>query len=110
MKNSALQLRRPDSSAARPYDNEMVPSISVSSNAPGVEWSAYEGKFPWVPELTSLPSDNRGVAKNPASVVGSRDKNTGLLFTGYLSAPTDGDYTIYLTADTGAFCESTKRP
>ena len=102
MKNSVLQLRRPDSNAPRPYDNELIPAISVSATAPGVEWSAYKDKFPWVPELTALSPTSRGITKSPTLTIRPRDKNIGLLFTGYLSAPADGDYTIYLTADSGA--------
>src|ERR1051325_11414813 len=54
MKDRVLQLRRPDSSAPRPYDNEMVPRINVSPVTSGIEWKAYTNSFPWVPELTLL--------------------------------------------------------
>lgn len=102
MKDAVLQLRRPDSDARRPYDNEFVPPISISSTAPGVEWSAYKSKFPWVPELTLLEPSSHGTEKSPALSIRPRENNFGILFTGYISAPADGDYTIYLTADTGA--------
>jgi hypothetical protein len=102
MKDKVLGLRRPDSSSTRPYDKEFVPAVAVDSLKPGLEWFAYRGAFPWVPELTTLSSSSSGVTKLPTIAVLPRKDNAGLLFTGYLSVPTQGEYTFYLTADTGA--------
>lgn len=102
MKDRVLQLRRPDSSAPRPYDDELVPAVSASPITYGVEWKAYTQAFPWVPELTVLTSSAVGTTNQPSLGVRPRDNNIGLLFTGYIVAPTDGDYTFYLSADTGA--------
>ncbi len=102
MKDTVLRLRRPDSGAVRPYDQELVPSVTVRSTEPGVQWAAYEGIFPWVPELTTLKPSSTGVTNHPTVGVRALDNNVGLLFTGYLNVPEDGDYTLYLTADTGA--------
>ena len=46
MKDRVLQLRRPDASASRPYDDELVPAVSVSPITPGIEWKAYAQSFP----------------------------------------------------------------
>ena len=46
MKDRVLQLRRPDASAPRPYDDELVPAVSVSPITPGIEWKAYAQSFP----------------------------------------------------------------
>ncbi len=102
MKDRVLQLRRPDASAPRPYDGELVPSVSVSPVSPGVDWKAYAQSFPWVPELTTLTNTSGGATNLPTLAVRPGDNNIGLLFTGYLVAPAEGDYTLYLTADTGA--------
>jgi arylsulfatase A-like enzyme len=102
MKDRVLQLRRPDSSAPRPYDDELVPAVSVSPVTQGVEWSACEEMFPWVPELATLTPLSSGMTNCPTLAVRPRDNDIGLLFTGYIVAPTNGDYTFYLSADTGA--------
>src|SRR5262249_17715717 len=102
MKDRVLQMRRPDSSAPRPYDNELVPAIAASPLTTGVEWKSYMEAFPWVPELTTLTAASSGATNRPSIVVRPRDNDIGLLFTGYFVAPTNGDYTFYLTADTGA--------
>jgi arylsulfatase A-like enzyme len=102
MKDKVLQVRRPNSSAPRPYDNELVPAVSDSASEAGVEWKAYEGAFPWLPDLEALTPVTNGVGARPGLGVRPRDNNIGMLFTGYLNAPADGDYTFYLRADTGA--------
>lgn len=102
MKDRVLQLRRPDADAPRPYDNELVPADSVSNLIPGVNWSAYEGGFPWVPELTSLPPVTKGAGDSPSLGILPRQKDVAALFTGYIEAPADGDYTFHLSTDAGA--------
>jgi arylsulfatase A-like enzyme len=102
MKDRVLQLRRPDASAPRPYDNEPLPAVSPAPLTYGVEWRAYTQAFPWVPELTALTSTSSGTTNAPTLAVRPRDNDIGLLFRGYVLAPADGDYTVYLSADTGA--------
>ncbi len=102
MKAAVLQARRPNISAPRPYDNELVPSARATAVAPGVEWKAYEGEYPWVPDLETLKPVARGTATRPDLARRARDKDIGMLFTGYLNIPRDGDYAFQLEADTGA--------
>jgi hypothetical protein len=102
MKALVLQIRRPDDSAPRPYDSELVPSVSPASVTNGVEWKAFEGVYPWVPDLETLSSVATGTTTQPDLQPRTRDNNIGMLFTGYLNIPKDGNYTFYLAADTGA--------
>jgi hypothetical protein len=102
MKDRVLQLRRPDADAPRPYDNALVPADSVSNAVAGVHWSAYEGDFPWVPELTALPAISKGSDHAPSLAILPRQNEAAALFTGYIEAPVDGDYTFYLSTDAGA--------
>lgn len=98
-----LELRRPNSSATRPYDNELVPPLTPSPVRPGVAWKAYEAEFPWVPSFATVTPTASGETPRPDVVVRTRDNNVGLEFTGYVQVPADGDYTFFMTADTGAF-------
>jgi hypothetical protein len=102
MKDTVLQVRRPNNSAPRPYDNELVPAVTLASITPGVEWKAYEGDFPWVPDLETLQSVASGVAAHPDLIMRPRDNNIGMLFSGYLRIPKDGEYVFHLRTDTGA--------
>jgi arylsulfatase A-like enzyme len=102
MKDRVLQLRRPDAEAPRPWDNESVPAISIPAAIQGVEWAAYAQAFPWVPELSGQTPSARGLAHRPDVAVRPRDDHIALSFTGYVQAPADGDYTFFLSADTGA--------
>lgn len=102
MKAASLQVRRPNPSAPRPFDNELVPALPAALHANGLEWKVYEGSYPWVPDLEALKPARSGTAKRPDLGKRTRDDNIGLLFSGCLNVPRDGDYTFYLQADTGA--------
>ncbi|MGB8356886.1 MAG: sulfatase-like hydrolase/transferase [Chthoniobacteraceae bacterium] len=102
MKEAVLGMRRPDASAARPYDDVAVPSVAAAHAAPGIAWSAYEKHFPWVPKLEFLTPDKSGTGAAPDVAQLPRKSDAAMLYSGYISAPADGDYTFYLTADAGA--------
>jgi Arylsulfatase A and related enzymes len=102
LKDAALRHRRPEESAPRPYDGALVPALAPVKTAEGVSWRHYRGSFPWVPDFAGMTPAASGSALRPdlANVPGRGDG--GVLFTGYLQAPTDGEYRFYLKADTGA--------
>lgn len=102
MQSLALQSRRPNPSARRPYDEELVPALVPQISAPGIEWRAYEGHYPWVPDLETLKPVAGGIAPQPTLAPRTRDNDIGLLFSGFLEVPEEGNYTFYLQADTGA--------
>lgn len=95
----AMESRRPNPSAPRPYDDELVPASTPGAVVAGVEWRAYDGTFPWVPKFDTLKPAAIGRANRPSL---EEHSNGGLFFTGYLKIPRDGNYTFYLTADAGA--------
>ncbi len=102
-KDATLRVRRPDSFAPRPYDSELVPSLTPSPVRPGVAWKAFEGKYSWVPSFSTLKPVASGKSERPEISVHTRNENFGIEFKGYLQIPADGEYTFYLTTDTGAF-------
>lgn len=102
-KDAVLRVRRPNSSASRSYDSDLVPPLTPSPVRPGVAWRAFEGTYPWVPSFATLTSAASGETSLPSVSVRTRDNNIGLEFKGYLNVPADGTYTYYLSADTGAF-------
>jgi arylsulfatase A-like enzyme len=103
VKDTVLQMRRPDATAPRPYDNELVPPLTPSHTTHGVKWKAFAQTFPWLPELTALAPSSSGTAELPDVKVLPRDNDVALLFTGYLEVPADGTYTFHVRADTRAF-------
>lgn len=105
----ALQARRPDLQARRPYDATPVPALTKgqipAQTKPGLAWSYYEGDFPWVPDCTNLrPVQTGATAAGPdlATAPLRRGQNAAISYQGYLSVPADGEYTFELSADTGA--------
>ena len=102
MKDKVLQSRRPDSSAPRPYDNALIPSVEVKNAIQGLNWSSYTGEFPWVPEISLMTPSKSGFSENITLDIGSKNENEILYFSGYINIPTDGEYTFDLTTGTGA--------
>ena len=102
MKERVLQVRRPDTAAARPYDKALVPPSRVGNTQPGVEWKAYTGDFPWVPDVAALQPANEGRAARPEINKNSRERYGALYFSGYIRVPEDGEYVFSLKANGGA--------
>jgi arylsulfatase A-like enzyme len=102
MKNMTLQIRRPNASAPRPYDAELVPASPGVKTTGGVEWKVYEGNFSWVPDFEMLTPVASGKAAHPDLAQRTQDNQIGMFFTGFISTPRDGDYTFFLKTDTGA--------
>jgi hypothetical protein len=97
MKDRVLQVRRPDTSAARPYDKELVAATAARTTKPGVVWKSFNGKFPWLPEVTGMVASATGTAQQPQIGLTNRGNNGATVFTGYLKIPEDGEYTFYIS-------------
>lgn len=103
MKDTVMRMRRPGGGAKRPYDEVLIPALTDVDAVPGVEWKAYDGKYPWVPELSLLAESAAGTAARPDANVPNGTANGAISCTGYINIPADGEYTFHLTADSGAF-------
>ncbi len=103
LKALALQSRRPDSTAPRPYDSALVPAIHADARNAGVAWSRYSGAFPWVPSTRNLQPEQRGTTSDLAVAKLLGDLPAGVIeFEAFLAVPVDGEYTFALTATGGA--------
>jgi len=120
-KSLALQSRRPEPTAPRPYDNDLMPAIPApalgnarvsradetrpeSRPAPGLTWSYYEGDFPWTPNCANLSPQKTGDSPDGlalAPIPLRPNQNAAIVFRGYLRVPADGDYVFEATTDTG---------
>jgi len=94
MKQMMLQVRRPDSSAKRPYDDALIPASSVKKVKPGIAWKAFNGNYPWLPEVSAMEAAAKGLSASPTSMTG----HSIYLFEGYIKVPADGAYTFYLSS------------
>ncbi len=103
MKDRVLQSRRPNNSAKRPYDEELVPAISVLKTTTGVEWKAFQGNFPWVPDVETLMPSETGTTDCPNISINNKPDIQTLFFAGYIQIPADGEYTFFLNTECGAF-------
>jgi arylsulfatase A-like enzyme len=98
-----LQVRRPDPDAPRPYDNDPVPAVSVNCTNEGtLNYAAYEGSWPWVPDFDALTPVASGQSRGLDMAVLPLHGEAGLRFTGFFKAPAGGEYTFWLQCDSGA--------
>lgn len=103
LKQRVLELHHNGEGSPRPYDNEPVPPVRTGPLSPGVDWADYRGPFPWIPQVQGLTPEARGHAPFPALADTGRTLHRVTVYSGYISAPADGEYRFYLTADTKAF-------
>lgn len=111
MKDRVLQVRQierddpfdpsTDKVQTRPYDNELVPPVTGAVTS-GVDVSAYEGQWPWLPkfsELTTVKTSNVATIDVAQHLTQSTD--AGLSYQGFIKVPTDGVWTFYANSDAG---------
>ncbi|HEY0943950.1 MAG TPA: sulfatase-like hydrolase/transferase [Opitutaceae bacterium] len=103
MKARVLQVRRPNDSAPRPYDEAFMPPAAPEKLTKGkIACLVYEGNWPWVPEFSTLQPVNRATVPAIDLSAYSGKAYTGAAFTGYVHAPVDGEYTFTVMSDGGA--------
>ncbi|GLR17077.1 sulfatase-like hydrolase/transferase [Portibacter lacus] len=97
MKDRVLQIRRPDTSAARPYDSAVVPAVNVKKKK-GLLYKSFAGNFPWLPEMVSMKEESTGMVKSINDF--KLDKKAGnlLLIEGFIEVPEGGEYVFTLSA------------
>ena len=103
MKARVLQVRKPNASAKRPYDEAFVPPVT---NEPptklGVTLSVFSGTWPWIPDFRTLAPNVKTVSQNIALPAQTGDQPFGIAFEGFFRIQADGDYTFTVDADGGA--------
>lgn len=100
MHDRVLQLRRPNVSAKRPYDDEPVPSVNRGGEGKSMTMKFYGGDFDFVPKTTGMSATE--VSK--VSDFTSRSDRSGLVqWEGFIEVPRTGQYTFSLATDQKAF-------
>lgn len=106
MKDRVLQLRRPDTSAVRPYDESPVPAIEAPGElSSGLRYRVFETPTPWTPDVATLGSETesgKGITERLDLDVRTRDEDIVIEYSGLLEVPETGLYTFSLQTDWGA--------
>jgi arylsulfatase A-like enzyme len=107
MKERVLQVRRPNESAARPYDEVPVPALaaaSVQGISPGLRYRSFEAVTAWVPQVASLRQEPKGEGVSTGFDLGlrSRDNDVVMEYSGLLEVPETGEYVFSLQTGQGA--------
>ncbi|WP_198440093.1 sulfatase-like hydrolase/transferase [Pareuzebyella sediminis] len=103
MKERVLQVRRSDTSAVRPYDDELIPASRVEVVSEGLEWKTYQGDYPWLPKLNALEPVEKGFFSAYENFAFHTKPQNLFLIRGYLKVPEDGEYTFTFRTNEKAF-------
>lgn len=92
MKETVLRLRMPDSTAPRPYDEELIPAVREATGLRerGLWRSEFDVQTPWIPSTDRLIPVKRGTMAVPYSPVSS--ENNLVEYSGFIEAPEAGLY------------------
>lgn len=103
MKDEVLRMRLANTTAARPYDNTLIPALT---NTPvvvsGLNYDYFNDKYAWVPNFELLSSQNSGTVNAITLDVREQNFDFGLSFNGFIEIPESGSYTFYLNTEASA--------
>ena len=99
MKDKVLQVRI-DGDYNRPYlASEFAPPVVPAATVNGLFYKAFTGVWNWVPEVDYLTPVATGECQGLDLTQRTQDDNIALEFTGYISIPTEGEYTFSMSTD-----------
>ena len=84
---------------------DWTPAVKPGKTMAGLHYTAYEsaaGGFTSIKQLVGLTPAGEGSATGLSRKGLTRKENAGLVFEGFLRAPSDGIYTLYLSSDDGS--------
>ena len=84
--------------------DNLLPAVNPSNTVNGLNYSYYESTlgFTAVPNFGSITPVKSGTVNNFDISVANRTYTYSLNFTGYITVPSDGQYTFYTTSDDGS--------
>lgn len=103
MKDRVLQIRMPNESAPRPYDDEFVPPVDVSPRTNGLRLDQFTGDFPHVPNLDGVTPDASFITLSPPTGSAQSDRFDAGVLRGWLRIDEPGEYTFHVRSKHGAF-------
>ncbi|OUJ66164.1 PA14 domain-containing protein, partial [Hymenobacter crusticola] len=68
----------------------------------GLDYKYYEGYWNALPTFSTLTPTRTGTVTTPTLTAALRDNGYAFQYTGYVTVPTDGQYTFYTTSDDGS--------
>ena len=81
----------------------LLPAVNPSNTVNGLDFKYYEaGSFTYLPDFTSLTPVKAGSSNTFDISSAQKTNDYSFDFTGYISVPTDGQYTFYTSSDDGS--------
>jgi hypothetical protein len=92
----------PTSALFRPASGGTLPPVNPGTVVQGLDYRYFEGAWTLLPDFATLTPVKTGTTNSFDLSFRNRDTNFGVDFSGYISVPTEGDYTFFTTSDDGS--------
>ena len=79
-----------------------IGTANSESDLGGITYRYYEGAWDMLPVFSQMNPLKEGVVTNFTILDGPKRENRGMVFSGALKVPRDGEYTFYLSSDDGS--------
>ena len=100
MKDRSLQVRLPNSSAKRPYDDALIPSVDIHKVKNGLKWTAYQNETPWLSKPYAGIKVKTGRTRTLSLSAIKQERG---FIEGYLYVPEGDKYTFSMKVEGKAF-------
>lgn len=100
MQAQALQSRRADTEAKRPYDGVAIPAAAKKNVKKGLKYQFYKGNFPYVTSYFNVTTSRSGKITNLAQQ--KLKRNGMMVYEGFINVPETANYTLTLKTSSKA--------
>ncbi len=80
----------------------LLPAVNPANTVNGINYKYYEGTYSVIPNFSSLTAVKTGTTTNFNISLANKSTLSAFSFTGYVTVPSDGQYTFYTNSDDGS--------
>ena len=83
-------------------DGQVAIGFTTSGGGSGLHYEYFKGNWDWLPDFDALTPAAEGACSNFDITLRDQNDYFAFRFTGFVTVPTDGEYTFYTTSDDGS--------
>lgn len=81
---------------------KLLPAVNLTNPVNGIEYKYYEGSWKNLPNFAKISPIKTGLTSNFNISIAKSATQYGFVFSGFVSVPSDGQYTFYSASDDGS--------
>lgn len=102
LKAQVFEQQKPVSGIAEQPFTKVTPLQPVIKQKQGLQYAYYEGEWNQLPDFSTMKALHSGVAETIGTEMKKREKQFGMVFSGYLKITQTNIYTWFLSSDDGS--------